>query len=46
MAFQVLHWKLLIRAPCAQAQKKRAEDMIVEEDKIDGLELVECKVFK
>ena len=29
-----------------QAQKKRAEDMIVEEDKIDGMELVEAKVFK
>ena len=29
-----------------QAQKKRAEDMIVEEDKIDGMELIEAKVFK
>ena len=29
-----------------QAQKKRVEDMIAEEAKIDGLENVECKVFK
>jgi hypothetical protein len=29
-----------------QAQKKRVEDMIAEEEKIDGLENVECKVFK
>ena len=34
-------------AGCAvQAQKKRAEDMIVEEDEIDGLELIQAKVFK
>ena len=29
-----------------QAQKARLEDMIAEEAKIDGLEHVECKVFK
>lgn len=29
-----------------QAQKKLVEDMIVEEDTIDGLELVEAKIFK
>ena len=30
----------------AQEQKKRIEDMIAEEATIDGLENVECKVFK
>jgi hypothetical protein len=29
-----------------QAQKKRVEDMIAEEATIDGLENIECKVFK
>lgn len=29
-----------------QKQKARLEDMIAEEAKIDGLEHVECKVFK
>jgi elongation factor 1-gamma len=29
-----------------EAQKKRLEDMLCEEEKIDGLEHVECKVFK
>ena len=29
-----------------QAQKKRLEDMLAEEDKIDNLEHIECKVFK
>lgn len=29
-----------------QAQKKLVEDILVEEDEIDGLELVEAKVFK
>jgi len=28
------------------AQKKRVEEMIAEEAKIDGLENIECKVFK
>ncbi len=30
----------------AQEQKKRIEDMIAEEATIDGMENVECKVFK
>ena len=29
-----------------QAQKKRVEDILVEESTIDGLENVEVKVFK
>lgn len=37
----------LTRLPCdLQAQKKRVEDMIAEEATIDGLENIECKVFK
>jgi hypothetical protein len=30
----------------AQAQKARVEDMVAEEATIDGLEHIECKIFK
>lgn len=29
-----------------QAQKARVEDMVAEEATIDGLEHIECKIFK
>ncbi len=32
--------------PRAQAQKARVEDMVAEEATIDGLEHIECKIFK
>jgi hypothetical protein len=53
-SLQMYHHKAEVLAFCAltrccsvlQSQKKRVEDMIAEEATIDGLENVECKVFK
>lgn len=37
---------MIIASICMQAQKELIESMIAEDDKIEGLEHVECKVFK
>ena len=42
----IINEALKLASSHVQEQKKRMEDMIAEEATIDGLENVECKVFK